>query len=314
MEDVLGQLKAGIRRFQTEVYPEQAETYRKAASEPQRPRALIVACADSRIDVESITQSGPGDIFVTRNIGNLVPAYGEMLGGVSAVIEYAVSALKVKHIVVCGHTDCGAMKALMHPEAIENMATVKSWMKNAHAALSVANSLAEKDERPSDMMKRLTRRYGVPAPRFSSVLLDACQRHAWPGNLRELENFAKRFLAHGDEDAALHDLHSRPDYGLASKGGNGNGIGHAKPGVLPSNMHTSEEKSSLKLLVRNAKGETERGAIAQALEETHWNRKAAARLLNISYRALLYKIQEYQMAPPAESARLLAVNGLRQVK
>jgi carbonic anhydrase len=117
---------------------------------------LIVACADSRIDVESITQSGPGDLFVTRNIGNLIPAYGEMLGGVSAVIEYAVSALKVKHIVVCGHTDCGAMKALMHPEAIENMATVTSWMKNAHAALSVANSLAEKDERPSDMMKRLT--------------------------------------------------------------------------------------------------------------------------------------------------------------
>jgi two-component system, NtrC family, response regulator AtoC len=166
------------------------------------------------------------------------------------------------------------------------------------------------------LMNRLTRRYGVPAPRFSSVLLDACQRHAWPGNLRELENFAKRFLAHGNEDAALRELHSRPDYGLASKSENGNGIriGHAKPGVLPSNMHASEEKSSLKLLVRNAKGETERGAIAQALEETHWNRKAAARSLNISYRALLYKIQEYRMAPPTESARLLAADGLRQVK
>jgi two-component system, NtrC family, response regulator AtoC len=164
------------------------------------------------------------------------------------------------------------------------------------------------------LMNRLTRRYGVPAPRFSSVLLDACQRHAWPGNLRELENFAKRFLAHGDEDAALHELHSRPDCGLASKSENGNEIGHAKPGVLPSNMHTSEEQSSLKLLVRNAKGETERGAIAHALEQTHWNRKAAARLLNVSYRALLYKIQEYQMAPPAESARLLATDDLRQAK
>src|SRR5882757_9954353 len=156
MEDVLGQLKAGIRRFQTEVYPEQAETYRKAASEPQRPRALIVACADSRIDVESITQSGPGDIFVTRNIGNLVPAYGEMLGGVSAVIEYAVSALKVKHIVVCGHTDCGTMKALANPEAVAKMPTVKSWINNAAAALSVANSLSGPDERPSDFMRRLT--------------------------------------------------------------------------------------------------------------------------------------------------------------
>ena len=88
----------------------------KAASEPQRPHALIITCADSRIDPESITQSQPGDIFVTRNVGNMVPAYGEMLGGVSAVIEYAVSALKVQHVVVCGHSDCGAMKGLLHPE------------------------------------------------------------------------------------------------------------------------------------------------------------------------------------------------------
>jgi DNA-binding NtrC family response regulator len=146
------------------------------------------------------------------------------------------------------------------------------------------------------------------------VLLDACQQYPWPGNLRELENFAKRFLAHGDEDAAFHELHRHPENGFATKGENGNGNGHAKPGVLPSNIHTSEEKSSLKLLVRNAKGETERGAITQALEETHWNRKAAARSLNISYRALLYKIQEYHMAPPAESARLIATDVLRQVK
>jgi carbonic anhydrase len=103
-----------------------------------------------------ITQSGPGDLFVTRNVGNLVPAYGEMMGGVSAVIEYAVTALKVQHVVVCGHTDCGAMKGLLHPEALEKMPTVKSWLKNAHAALSVANSLAEKDEKPGDLMKRLT--------------------------------------------------------------------------------------------------------------------------------------------------------------
>jgi DNA-binding NtrC family response regulator len=167
------------------------------------------------------------------------------------------------------------------------------------------------------LMNRLTRRYGVPAPRFSSVLLDACQQYAWPGNLRELENFAKRFLAHGEEDAALHELHSHPDYAPASKGENGYGNGHAKTSVhpssvYPSSLHTSEETSSLKLLVRNAKGEAERGAIAHALEQTHWNRKAAARLLNVSYRALLYKIQEYHMAPPAESARLFLTDGVRK--
>ena len=164
------------------------------------------------------------------------------------------------------------------------------------------------------LMNRLTRRYGVPAPRFSSVLLDACQQYAWPGNLRELENFAKRFLAHGDEDVALHELHLRPDYASASKGENGNGNGHAKTSVHPSSAPTSEETSSLKLLVRNAKGEAERGAIAHALEQTNWNRKAAARLLNVSYRALLYKIQEYHMAPPTESARLFDIDGMRPAK
>jgi DNA-binding NtrC family response regulator len=167
------------------------------------------------------------------------------------------------------------------------------------------------------LMNRLTRRYGVPAPRFSSVLLDACQQYPWPGNLRELENFAKRFLAHGDEDAALQELHSRPDHGFAPRGENGNG--HAKTSVDSSNGHrlnmqSADVRSSLKVLVRNAKGEAERGAIAQALEQTHWNRKAAARLLNVSYRALLYKIQEYHLAPPSEPARLLDAGSVRQAK
>jgi carbonic anhydrase len=156
MDAVLEELKAGIRQFRTKVYPRNQETYVKAVSAPQQPHALIVTCADSRIDPELITQSKPGDLFVTRNIGNLVPAYGEMLGGVSAVIEYAVSALKVRHVVICGHSDCGAMKGLLHPEAVEEMPTVKSWLKNAHAALSVANSLAKPNEKPSRLMQRLT--------------------------------------------------------------------------------------------------------------------------------------------------------------
>lgn len=155
-DGVLEELKAGILKFQTEVYPPLQETYRVAASTPQQPKTLIITCADSRIDAETITSSGPGELFTTRNIGNMVPAYGEMLGGVSAVIEYAVSALKVKHVVICGHTDCGAMKALMHPEAVAEMPTVSSWLKNAQAALSVARSLGQKDEPPSEFLRRLT--------------------------------------------------------------------------------------------------------------------------------------------------------------
>ncbi len=154
--EILEKLKAGVRRFRTDVYPANAEVYTVAASTPQRPSALIIACADSRIDVETITSSVPGELFVTRNIGNLVPAYGEMLGGVSAVVEYAVTALGVKHIVVCGHSDCGAMKGLLNPEAVSKMPTVENWLKNAHTALSVANALAAKDERPSDLARRVT--------------------------------------------------------------------------------------------------------------------------------------------------------------
>jgi carbonic anhydrase len=156
MVDVLAELKVGIRKFSRDVYPKQAEAYRKAASEPQKPDALIVTCADSRIDPELITQSGPGKIFVTRNIGNLVPAYGEMMGGVSAVIEYAVSALKVKHVVVCGHSDCGAMKALLNPESLEPLPAVKRWMTNAAAAATVASSLDRPDEDAATRLRRLT--------------------------------------------------------------------------------------------------------------------------------------------------------------
>jgi DNA-binding NtrC family response regulator len=163
------------------------------------------------------------------------------------------------------------------------------------------------------LMNRLMRRYGVPAPHLSSGLLDACQRYAWPGNLRELDNFAKRFLAHRDEATALRELDLHPESGV-HKGGNGGGNGNGKNNFDLLQLHSTEEKSSLKLLVRNAKGEAERSAIAQALEQTRWNRKAAARLLNVSYRALLYKIQEYHLTPPTESERFFDAGDLRHAK
>ena len=154
--EVLEGLKAGIRRFRTEVYPAQAEMYVRAASEPQLPSALIVACADSRVRPETITQSGPGELFVTRNIGNMVPAYGEMMGGVSAVVEFAVMALKVKHIAICGHSECGAMKELRDPKSVVEMPAVTNWLKNAHTALSVTKALSEEGEDINVFKRRLT--------------------------------------------------------------------------------------------------------------------------------------------------------------
>jgi len=131
-------LLEGVGRFQSETvatHPEQFE----ALSQGQSPHTLFITCADSRVAPELMTSAGMGEIFVCRNIGNIVPAYGEMLGGVSAVIEYAVVALHVQNIVICGHTNCGAMKALSAgPQLLEeSMPTVRAWLRNAEAARTV---------------------------------------------------------------------------------------------------------------------------------------------------------------------------------
>ena len=155
-EAVLDRLKSGIRRFQSGVHAENADDYHRLGSTQQQPHTLIIACADSRVDVENLVSAGPGEVFIARNIGNMVPAYGEMLGGVSAVIEYAVSALKVEHIAVCGHSDCGAMKALLDPASTASMPSVTNWLSNGHAALHVADSLAQPNPSPAARMRRLT--------------------------------------------------------------------------------------------------------------------------------------------------------------
>ena len=141
-DETLAKLKEGILEFQRDVYPARQEEYEIAARYPQKPHTLLITCADSRIDPETLTQSATGEIFVARNIGNMVPAYGEMMGGVSAVIEYAVDALKVSHAVICGHTDCGAMKGILASAgALDEMPTVKSWLRNADAAKRVASTI-----------------------------------------------------------------------------------------------------------------------------------------------------------------------------
>lgn len=139
MDPVLEQLKSGIRRFRTETFPAFAD----AATEPQHPHTFFITCADSRIDPNALTSTGPGEVFVLRNIGNMIPAYGEMLGGVSAVVEYAVAALAVRHVVICGHTDCGAMKALLDPSSTAKMPSVRNWLTNAQTALAVARTMNE---------------------------------------------------------------------------------------------------------------------------------------------------------------------------
>ncbi|WP_350615011.1 carbonic anhydrase [Pseudomonas sp. HY7a-MNA-CIBAN-0227] len=123
----------GFLHFHHEIFPQQEELFKKLAT-AQSPRAMFIACADSRIVPELITQSAPGDLFVTRNVGNVVPPYGQMNGGVSTAIEYAVLALGVQHIIICGHSDCGAMRAVLNPLSLEKMPTVAAWLRHAEVA------------------------------------------------------------------------------------------------------------------------------------------------------------------------------------
>lgn len=123
-------LLEGVSRFQKNVFPEHSDLFEKLAL-GQRPYALFITCADSRIDPCLLTQTKPGELFICRVIGNIVPPFGEALGGVSATIEYATGVLQVPTIIVCGHTDCGVMRGALNPQALENYPNVTHWLKYA---------------------------------------------------------------------------------------------------------------------------------------------------------------------------------------
>jgi len=162
----------------------------------------------------------------------------------------------------------------------------------------------------SHFMNQLSKRYGLPARIFSSASLQACQQHSWPGNLSELEKFVKRYLVMGDGGPGM-ESHSREsemtfwNAYLPSNAGQRNwdrrGSDHGEATMQESSMGgvAGGKSGGLKSLVQSVKGEAERNAIAGALEQAGWNRKAAARLLKVSYRTLLYKIEQYRMSPPA---------------
>ena len=123
----------GLSRFQKRVYPKQRDLFQKLAL-GQRPEALFITCADSRIDPCLLTQTRPGQLFICRVIGNIIPPYPDAIGGVSATIEYAVGVLGVPDVIVCGHTDCGVMKGVLNPEALEPLTSVSAWLNYAQPA------------------------------------------------------------------------------------------------------------------------------------------------------------------------------------
>jgi carbonic anhydrase len=127
------QLIEGHRRFLAEAFPARRGQFHLLA-EGQAPETLFVTCADSRIVPDLILQTQPGDLFICRNAGNVIPRAGEPAGGVSATVEYAVEVLRVRNLIVCGHSDCGVIRALMAPKALEGLTSVRDWLRHVEPA------------------------------------------------------------------------------------------------------------------------------------------------------------------------------------
>ena len=144
----MNELMGRVFHFQKHVFPDQSALYGRLARDGQNPTTLMISCADSRVVPEEICHADPGDLFVCRNAGNIVPPFATGNGGVTSTVEYAVVALGVSDIIVCGHSECGAMKGLAgDPAKLEGMPNVAAWLRHGAAARQVVDkSYPELDE------------------------------------------------------------------------------------------------------------------------------------------------------------------------
>ena len=147
---------SGVAKFQKEVYPNKKATFQKLAN-GQNPEVLFITCSDSRIDPNLVTQTDPGELFICRNAGNIVPPHSNQTGGMTASIEFAVAALGVSHIVVCGHTDCGAMKGAINPAGLDSLPHVKEWLGHCRVATDVVKERCGHDELSIDDLEAVTK-------------------------------------------------------------------------------------------------------------------------------------------------------------
>jgi carbonic anhydrase len=145
----------GLCRFRSDVFPTKQALFQELAK-GQSPSAVMISCADSRVDMQMVTQSDLGELFCFRNAGNIVPPYGAVLGAASATIEYAMEALAIPNIIVCGHSHCGAMKGLLHHDLARTMPTVASWLRFAEVPRQVVLNRAG-DAAESDLLDALVR-------------------------------------------------------------------------------------------------------------------------------------------------------------
>jgi carbonic anhydrase len=145
-------LVEGIHAFQRNQFSKDQKLFETLAN-GQSPLALFVTCSDSRIDPNRLTQTKPGELFILRTAGNIIPPYGAVFGGEAATIEYAVAALQVRDVIVCGHSHCGAMGGLLKPESVAKMPAVRAYLEHAEATRRI---ITENYADVDDPEKRLT--------------------------------------------------------------------------------------------------------------------------------------------------------------
>jgi carbonic anhydrase len=195
----------GHKKFLTEVFPGRRHQFH-LLSESQAPEWLFITCSDSRIVPDMILGTGPGDLFITRNAGNVVPVTGNDVDGCTATIEYAVDVLKVKDAIVCGHSDCGAMKAALDRKGLEKLPKASRWLHHVEAAFSHRQPLNPDDGPHAELASLI--RGNVVAQYFNLKAQPSVARavvegrlavHGWyydilSGRIEQFDESMRRFL------------------------------------------------------------------------------------------------------------------------
>jgi len=199
-------LVEGHKKFIAEVFPARKSHFHLLA-EGQAPEWLFITCADSRVIPDLILGTEPGDLFISRSIGNVVPITSHDVDGVTATIEYAVEVLRVKHAIVCGHSDCGALKAALDRKSLENLPKARRWLDHVQAAFAYRQPLNLADGESAELaslirgnvvaqMKNLQAQ--VPVRR--AVEEGRLSVHGWyydilTGRIEEYDEEQQRFVA-----------------------------------------------------------------------------------------------------------------------
>lgn len=216
-------LAQGIHRFRAEVFAKNKRLFERLAKDGQRPETLFITCSDSRVIPELITSAGPGELFIVRNVGNIVPSVERgMMGGVAAAIQYAVEVLKVENVIVCGHTGCGAMEAIVYPDRVQHLAFVSRWLReastipellaNRYAHLAAEQKLVAAVEENVLVQLENLRTYDFIARRLDDGALSMA---GWvfkiaTGQVFDYDPASEQFLLLDAEEGERHALSQRP--------------------------------------------------------------------------------------------------------